>query len=277
MLPSTDQIAQAAYHRWLRRGREHGGDRHDWYAAERALFFDLNYERIAAHVLDSPDRLVLGDTSVRQCRFCERTAPRAVFSEPHPVVIGLKTARLYSAEICDECHNDCREPLGGKLRQFLETIRTEADRTICSVAALKALVSSALLVMPRSELQYFGDTTEWVANPDHDCDGNLLAGGSCQAYWASILQDQSSFSLFRRVDHRVPMPYLILFLVWHGVAVAAPLPLATRDQDLDGRSVALPERALRADCGNTYREAWPTVLPVVASARRPRSPAQPAL
>jgi Protein of unknown function (DUF2934) len=276
MLPSTDQIAQAAYHRWLRRGGEHGKDRDDWYAAQRALVFELNYELITSHALDSPGRLVLGDASVCRCRFCERTAPRAVFSEPRPVVVGLEEISLYSAEICDECHGDCREPLAGDIFRLLETVRRDAEGAVCSVAAFKALVSSALLVLPASELPYFCDTTEWVGNPDHECDGNLLAGGLCQTYRASFLEKQASVSLFRRIDDRAPMPYMILFLVWHGVAVAAPLPLGVRDQDLDGRSVTVVERAFRTDCADSFREAWPTGLPVVASARRARLSAQAA-
>jgi hypothetical protein len=35
--PSYDQIAEAAYHRYLRRGAEHGRDFEDWVEAEREL------------------------------------------------------------------------------------------------------------------------------------------------------------------------------------------------------------------------------------------------
>ncbi len=276
MLPSTDQIAQAAYHRWLRRGGEHGKDRDDWYAARCALLFELNYELITSHALESPRQLVLGDASAGHCRFCERNAPRTVFSEPRPVVIGLAETSLYSAEICDECHGDCREPLADELFRLLETVRRDAPGAVCSVAAFKALVSSAVLILPTGELQHFGDTTEWVGNPDHECDGNLLSGGLCQTYRASFLEEQSSLSLFRRIDDRVPMPYMILFLVWRGVAVAASLPLAGRDQDLDGRSVTLPERAFRSGAGSSFGEAWPAGLPVVASARKARLSARAA-
>lgn len=35
--PTYDQIAEAAYHRYLRRGAEHGRDFEDWVEAEREL------------------------------------------------------------------------------------------------------------------------------------------------------------------------------------------------------------------------------------------------
>ena len=35
--PTHDEIAEAAYHRFLRRGAQHGGDFDDWLEAERDL------------------------------------------------------------------------------------------------------------------------------------------------------------------------------------------------------------------------------------------------
>lgn len=35
--PTYDQIAEAAYHRYLQRGGQHGGDFDDWVEAERTL------------------------------------------------------------------------------------------------------------------------------------------------------------------------------------------------------------------------------------------------
>ena len=35
--PSHDEIAEAAYHRYLQRGEQHGGDWDDWLEAERSL------------------------------------------------------------------------------------------------------------------------------------------------------------------------------------------------------------------------------------------------
>lgn len=35
--PTHDEIAEAAYHRYLSRGREHGRDFDDWLEAERRL------------------------------------------------------------------------------------------------------------------------------------------------------------------------------------------------------------------------------------------------
>lgn len=35
--PTRDEIAEAAYHRYVSRGRQHGFDADDWYEAEREL------------------------------------------------------------------------------------------------------------------------------------------------------------------------------------------------------------------------------------------------
>src|SRR5262245_3318267 len=86
MLPTCDQVERAAYERWLRRGRTHGQDRADWYAAENELTFLLNYRIIAEYPLDSHERLILGHAPMRRCRLCERTPGQAAFDAPRPVV-----------------------------------------------------------------------------------------------------------------------------------------------------------------------------------------------
>ncbi len=80
MRPSFHEIERAAYDRWERRGWMHGGDPDDWYAAETELTFLGHYRIIAEHALDGTRRPVLGDASVRRCRFCERTSRHASIS-----------------------------------------------------------------------------------------------------------------------------------------------------------------------------------------------------
>src|ERR1017187_6277257 len=88
MFPTHDQIGQAAFDRWLRRGRAHGFDREDWFAALDDLTFSLNYQTIVEYPLDAPGMLILSDRPVRYCRFCERTAVQAAFGPPIPLLSG---------------------------------------------------------------------------------------------------------------------------------------------------------------------------------------------
>src|SRR4051794_12410431 len=95
MVPTLDQIRDAAYGRWERRGRCHGRDRDDWLRAEQDLPYTLNYS-IVARIGPGPPPGVLGNgngkghdqgtnaarsgtATPRVCRFCEQSAPRARF------------------------------------------------------------------------------------------------------------------------------------------------------------------------------------------------------
>jgi hypothetical protein len=113
MLPNRDQIERVAYDRWLRRDQAHGRDRDDWVAAENELTFVLNYRVLVDYQLDLPNPIILGDLPARRCRLCERTSRHTSFSAARPVVQGAGEMSLLSAEICDECQADCRDPLAG--------------------------------------------------------------------------------------------------------------------------------------------------------------------
>ena len=95
--------------------------------------------------------------------------------------------------------------------------------------------------MPEGELSYFVDTLEWVNNPDHDDDGLLFAETVCHVYVAPFLADRSWCSLVRRINSELPLPYMIYFLSRGGFVIQVHVPLCLRDQDLDGRSVLMPE------------------------------------
>ncbi len=60
MRPTVDDVKEAAYDRWERRGWTHGGDRDDWLAAEKELTFHANYSTVVEAALDGPERRVLG-------------------------------------------------------------------------------------------------------------------------------------------------------------------------------------------------------------------------
>ena len=277
MGPTSDQIQHAAYERWERRGRIHGYHNADWYGAERELTFLLNYQTIAEYPLSSEQRRVLGETSIRRCRFCERTSDQATFGPARAVVPGVGgDPSLFTVEVCADCQADWRDPLDNELREFWEALRANRvelntpDLPIFSIGVFKALIVGAILVMPESELPSVVDTMEWVSNPDHDCDDLLFAGSCCQVYAAPFLEDRSGISLARRVDADAPLPDLIYFLGHGGIVVQVPVPLCLRDQDLDGRTVHQLERSLTGGTGPDFREARGTVLPLALSRRRPR-------
>jgi hypothetical protein len=283
MLPHCEQIRRAAYDRWLRRGRSHGHDREDWYAAEKEVRFLLNYTTIAEYALDSDDRLILGDGRGRRCRFCERTPHHVSFSAPRPVVPGrIGKGSLLTAEICDECQADCRDPLEPDLRRFWDALHAEAGATgeeprppgraceLFSAPAFKALIATALLILPESELPFFPDTLEWVSNPDSECDAGLFAATTGLVYSARAQGNRAWTSLSRRVDDDWAVPYLLYFLADAGVILQVCVPLSLRDEDLDGRRLGMPERSLAVGEGTDFREVPCARLPLVLPGSRPR-------
>jgi hypothetical protein len=280
ILPSGDEIRRAAYERFARRGRADGRDREDWYGAENELLFQMNYRTLVEYRLDGSAPLVLGRRPARQCRFCERTPHHVAFSDLRPAVPGAAGGgTLLSAEICDECQAECRGRLDDDFVRFWERLpgvdgglveRTAgAGPGYDSVAVLKAVVASALLIMPETELPYFVDTLEWVGNPEPDYDGSLFDGTGCRVYTAPFLHGRAWTSLVRRVKTEAPLPYMIYFLAWRGALLQLAVPLCLRDQDLDGRNVRLPERSLAAGEGADFQETRSTVFPLVRSRARP--------
>jgi hypothetical protein len=283
MRPTVDEIRRAAYDRWERRGWPHGGDRDDWYAAEKELAFHGHYRTIVEYGLDGPQRLVLGDAAVRRCRFCERTSTQVDFGAPRPVVVGH--ASLLTAEVCQDCQSDWRDGLEEELRHFWACLIREGlsgpdgldlrGRPLFSIAAFKALVAGALAIMPGPELPLFPDALEWVNNPDHDSDDRLLDRAECLVYQAPFLGVGARASLARRADDESPVPYMLHFLEFDGIMVQLPLPMCLCDEDLDGRVIERPERVPASGHGPEFREARSVLLPLSVSGRRASRGRQP--
>jgi hypothetical protein len=277
MLPTRDQIERAAYDRWLRRDRAHGRDRDDWVAAENELTFLLNYKVLVEYRLELPESVILGNLPARRCRFCERTPYHTPFSAARHVVQGTGKTSLFSAEVCDECQADCRDPLAGHCQGLWDALNSDADAFpilpghLNLMAVFKSLIASALLIMPGSELVYFTDTLEWLNNPDHGYDGGLFAGTFCHVYRAAFLRDQSWTSLARRIDEEAPFPYMVYFVARGGTVIQVSVPLCVRDQDLDGRGARTPERSLTAGEGPKFAESRSAQLPLVGSGNRQRA------
>jgi hypothetical protein len=271
MIPTCDQIQRAAYGRWLRRGRIHGHDRDDWYAAEKELAYSLNYRMIAEYPLDGPDCVILGESPPHRCRFCERTSDQTTFTFLPPAAPGsLGGGSLRSAEVCDDCQGDFRSSLDLEFRRFWSALQSWVDGPGGSiewagahrlpVGAFKSLITGALLIMPESELGYFPDTIEWVSNPDHGADIALFAGAFCRLYSAPMLAAQRWTSLAKRIDDELSSPYLLYYLCCDGLVLQVPVPLCLRDLDLDGRNVFVPELAIDAERGHDFRAAQSVAL-----------------
>jgi hypothetical protein len=282
MHPSSEQIRQAAYHRWERRGRLHGGDRDDWTAAELDLTFDLNYRTSAEYPLGEPRRRVLGDPGRPSCRFCEQSAPRTAFSADRPVVpeaVGNRS--LYTRELCDGCAEQLSGAMDEEFLRFwndLETIRdgVPSYRDLrapagITLSAYKSLVRMALLILPREELADFTDTLEWVGNPDHELDRGLFGGACCLAYQTHVPNPDGWVGLARRVEDDAPYPSAVFFLAAERLVLQTNLPLCARDEDLDGTEVRMPERSFSTGLGSDLRASCCLVLPLKsAEASKPR-------
>jgi len=274
MFPTTEQIEVAAYHLWERRARLHGCDRQDWEAAEKELIYNLNYGPVREYGLLVPVPQVLGNQAVRHCRLCERDSKRARFGPPSPVFPTVPNLSLLTAQICAECQHECRDPLAEDLARFWDSLRSAdalGDTGVkrrtnrgFSLGAYKSLVASALLIMPDREISYFLDTIEWVGNSDRDADHHLFAGASCRVYLTADRPHIPAASLARRIDEDALLPYMIMFLSYEGIIVQIHLPLCSKDEDLEGGQVPLPERLFGWGYGRSVEYAHSTLMPLAA-------------
>lgn len=281
MLPTRDQIERAAYDRWERRGYFHGTDADDWIAAEMDLTFDLNYQQVCDYSLGESQQRIL-DARLPRCRFCEQAPPRASFSAPRPVVPELvASTSLHTRAVCDECSEQFARSIDrdfGALWSSLEPLRSGAApcRAITApsaitVGAYKALVRSALVLVPERELSSFTDTIEWVGNPDHEFDSRLFGGAGCLAYMTQAPITPGWVGLFARSSDDAPFPSMLFFLGSERLVLQVHLPLGARDEDLDGAEVRIPQRSFSSGPGPDYRISTCMVLPLrPAEQARPR-------
>ncbi len=275
MYPTWQEIERAAYERWERRGWVHGADRDDWAAAEMDLKFQKNYRPAAEYPLQASDRIVIGARPRPSCRFCERSGPKARFTEPRPIVPAVVgPTSLYSGEICDECHEQFESTIDRDFAAFWESLAASTngpDRsapTSVSIGAYKALVRMAISIMPARELGHFVDTVEWVGNPDHDFDSSLFSGTGCLVYSAYTPHTIPWMSLSRRTDPDAPLPYAVFILVSGVHVIEIAPPLCERDQEHDDpRSFQLPRRSFTTGYGQAMRTAACRLLPLERSDR----------
>lgn len=278
MYPSWGQIEQAAYDRFQRRGWLHGHDQEDWLGAERDLTFGLNYTVLARHKLTGTPTTLPAERMPR-CRFCERSDEEVSFSE-HALLVpeSFTACEVFTPSECDECREQFRTSLDGDLKRFLDAmleIRREADehgfRGVSSIArneqrlsvgALKSLSRVALLLMPESQLGYFGDTIEWVGNPEHERDAGSLDSLFAWVYFPHVPLQASMVSLARKTYEDTPFPYAVLFLGTPEVMIQVPVPYCVRDDDRDGELEPMPRLSLACGHGHDFRDSLCLSIPV---------------
>jgi hypothetical protein len=283
MYPTPEQIAVAAYYRWRRRGSDHGRDQEDWDAALKDLTFGLNYRWTVRHALragagDGARQASPGQQQTeaggfaRHCRFCERSAPAVSFEAgPWALLPSLGSTSLLAWEECDECraHFDAHlaDPFEAFVRPLMGAEPALPDPALgVPVLALKALVRLGLSIVPALEIHHFGDTLEWVNNPDAERDTALLLGLGCHVYVTPTPVPAPFASLARRSDDSVAMPYMLFFLGTNRLVLQTSLPFCPRDEDLDDRPDDLrgPTLSMSLGSGRDHRPSRVVFLPVVA-------------
>ena len=245
MNPSHEQIGVGAYHRWQRRGQEHGRHQEDWLAAERALRFLGNYV-VSVSVRFEGTRLPPLESARRGvCRYCEQAAPRTQFSGPtlaYPESLG--NAGLLALDQCDECRAQFAETLDRPLAQFLqnwcdEPSRTERCETI-PIPAYKALVRAALALMPPRMLETCPDALEWVNNPEHELDGLDTHCYSPILHEFAEPPGAAWAALASRTDPDEPLPAILAFFGFDRWTIQLAVPHCLADDDLDGFDFDVP-------------------------------------
>ena len=265
MKPSVDRIRAAAYERWERRGRPHGSDQADWFAAEGALMRSLNYELVIGDRLDGSSRRELGDRRKRLCRFCGQSAPRTSFSAPVPALpVHLGVSSWVAFDQCDDCLDLFREGIDREFEAFLSFVEEGGDPVPdrIPIGAFKGLVRLALSLLSREDLETYEDAIEWISNPDHEFDRNAFADLRCLLHLAGSSSPTPWAALIRRTDHAEALPYLVFFLGRDRFLFQISVPLGQRDEEFDGPPIALAAIAPPAPFGIAHEPVARVVLAI---------------
>jgi hypothetical protein len=261
MFPRGEQIQDAAYVRWERRGRLHGFDREDWLGAERDLVFGLNYAPVARYRLGGPSDVVPADRRPR-CRFCEQErAGGWDTTDVIPPDAGLGAGALWTSAECDECHEAIGAATTPELARLVAAVSSVAADPAATasieltVGALKALARIALLIAPEADLVHYADTAEWIGNPDHEQDRGALAGAFAWVYLPHVPMPGSAVSLVRKMDPDAAFPHLVLLLGTPRWVIQAAVPFGTPDDDRDGEHWPMPRLSLACGEGHDFRDS----------------------
>ena len=245
MLPTRAQVELAAYHRWLRRGGEHGHDRDDWRAAESDLRFHWNYEIIVRHELSGGPARDPESRAPGTCRFCEQSTPAVTFHVYPPAIpAALGNTALVACDECDACHAQFQETLEKPFEVFYQALLANPEATAAAgipVPAFKALVKMGLSILPLESVPSFEQTIEWVCNPNHRQDFGTLQGLQCRVLVRPASAPAPWAALARRIDDQELTPFMLFILAAPEIIFQLPLPLATLDDENDKEPSTLPE------------------------------------
>ena len=244
MIPTTQQIEQAAYFRWLNRGSAHGYHDCDWREAEAALDFALNYEILvfegwSVGGIGGRRAEPLNRSGRRVCRFCEHAEPRTTFGAPVRVLPeALRLPGLVTSSLCEECHGVFQGGIDTAFGRFLG----EADRgtTRVTLDAYKGLAKALLAVLPSDVLDWCEQSVEWVAHEGEEFEPDLGHGPLPLLHWMVGGAQSPWFAVALKREEEVERPALVGFFGMPRFTLAATLPFCTKDDDWDGVGLEIP-------------------------------------
>ena len=260
MEPTTERIRDAAYTRWERRGRAHGSDRNDWFAAVRQARFHRNYRVAAADRLDTDSPRAIGSAARRRCRFCAQSAPRTEFGDPVAIIprsLGFDGPVAFDQ--CVECASMFAEGIDEALSRF---VGGPPPSTGIAVDAFKGLVKIGLALMPAADLDDYEEAIEWVANPDHDFDLNVFRDLACVALIGPSPTPAPWSALAVRTAPEVPWPSRLLFLGIGCVVYQVGIPMGQVDEDQDVLGSSLPDVCPPSPFGPDHDPVERVALPI---------------
>ncbi len=96
--------------------------------ASDALTFYLNNYEMIFHYISSGQKRILGDSSNKQCRFCERDQNQVSFrKDAHAISEFTGNKHLLVHYECDECNQDFGEHLEDHFAKFIGFMRTNSQ------------------------------------------------------------------------------------------------------------------------------------------------------
>jgi len=263
MEPTTERIRDAAYARWERRGRVHGSDRNDWFAAVRQARFARNYRVVAADRLDTDSPRAIGSATNRRCRFCAQSAPRTEFGGPVSIVPeSLASSSPVAFDQCIECASMFAEGIDEAIARFASGPLPSSG---IGVDAFKGLVKIGLSLMPTADLDDYEEAIEWVANPDHDFDLNVFRDLACVALTTPTPMPAPWSALAVRTASEAPWPSRLLFLGIGRVVFQVGIPMGQVDEDQDILGSTLPDVCPPSPFGPSFDPAERVALPIRAT------------
>ncbi len=245
MLPTTEQIAKAAYFRWQHRGATHGWHDCDWREAEAALRFAFHYEVVAYEgpaLCDVPTRPPLkrnSNATRRVCRFCEHSEPRTSFGAPVAILpTALDLAGLVTSSMCDDCNDMFSKGIDRAFVQFLDD--SESASTCLPLPAYKGLAKCVVAALPADLVEVCQESIEWLAHEGLEFEPDLAHAPAPLRHRFSQGSQRPWFAIAAKREPELETPAIVAFFGTSDATLVATLPFCTSDEDLDGARLELP-------------------------------------